>query len=80
MITPHDDELRARFHARITRRRWRIAIGLLILAAGYALLAVSPDTQSDWVLFRAFAGFVLLFVGFGVAVMPLISKLTGTHD
>lgn len=80
MTDTHDDELRVRFHARINRRRWRIVIGLLILAAGYALLAVSPDTPSDWVLFRAFAGFVLLFVGFVVAVVPLIARLTGSDD
>jgi uncharacterized membrane protein HdeD (DUF308 family) len=80
MTDTNYDELRVSYHSRTTRRRWRIAIGLLILVAGYALLAVSPDTRSEWVLFRAFAGFALLFVGFGVAIIPLLSRLTGSDD
>lgn len=80
MTDTNYDELRVSYHSRTKRRRWRIAIGLLILVAGYALLAVSPDTASEWVLFRAFAGFALLFVGFGVAIIPLLSRLTGSDD
>ncbi|MBU3898051.1 MAG: hypothetical protein KJ614_03845 [Gammaproteobacteria bacterium] len=74
------DQLRTRYRARTVRRRLTIAVGLLLLLAGYALLAVSPDTPSDWVLFRVFAGFALLFIGFGVAVLPLLSRITGGDD
>jgi uncharacterized membrane protein HdeD (DUF308 family) len=80
MTDTNYDELRVSYQSRTNRRRWRIVIGLLILVAGYALLAVSPDTASEWVLFRAFAGFALLFVGFGVAIIPLLSRLTGSDD
>ncbi len=80
MTDTNYDELRVSYHSRTKRRRWRIVIGIMILVAGYALLAVSPDTPSEWVLFRAFAGFALLFVGFGVAIIPLLSKLTGSDD
>ena len=72
------DQLRARYRARTVRRRATIAIGLLILLAGYALLAVSPDSPSDWILLRVFVGFGLLFIGFGVAVLPLLSRLTSS--
>jgi len=48
--------------------------------AGYALLAVSPDTPSQWVLIRVFAGFALLFIGFAVAILPILSRLTGGDD
>lgn len=72
------DQLRARYRARTVRRRVTIVIGLLILLAGYALLAVSPDSPSDWILLRVFVGFGLLFIGFGVAVLPLLSRLTSS--
>lgn len=74
------DQLRVRYRARTRRRRLTIAIGLLILLAGYALLAVSPDTPSQWALFRVFAGFAMLFIGFGIAVLPLLSRMTGGDD
>ena len=74
------DQLRTRYRVRTVRRRVTIAIGLLLLLAGYALLAVSPDTPSEWVLLRVFAGFGLLFVGFGVAVLPILTRITGGDD
>ncbi|NDP40266.1 MAG: hypothetical protein GZ093_16220 [Rhodoferax sp.] len=74
------DQLRTRYRARTTRRRLTIIIGLLLLLAGYALLAVSPDTPSEWVLLRVAAGFGLLFVGFGVAVLPILTRITGGDD
>lgn len=74
------DQLRARYRARTVRRRVTIAIGLLMLLAGYALLAVDPDTSSEWALIRVFVGFGLLFIGFGVAVLPILSRLTGGED
>jgi MFS family permease len=74
------DQLRTRHRARSARRRLTIIIGLLLLLAGYALLAVSPDTPSEWVLLRVAAGFGLLFVGFGVAVLPILTRITGGDD
>jgi hypothetical protein len=52
-------------------------IGLVILLGGYALLAVSPDTPSDWLMIRVFAGFGALMVGFVVAILPILQKITG---
>ena len=80
MTDTNFDQLRVRYRAHLRRRRVTIAIGFMILLAGYALLAVSPDTASEWVLFRVFAGFALLFVGFGIAILPLLSRLTGGDD
>lgn len=80
MTDTNYDQLRARYRVRSIRKRVTIAIGLLILLAGYALLAVSPDTASEWVLIRVFGGFALLFIGFAVAVLPILSRLTGGDD
>ena len=80
MTDTNYDQLRVRYRARTVRRRVTIAIGCVILLCGYALLAVSPETASEWVLIRVFAGFALLFVGFGVAVLPILSRLTGGDD
>jgi hypothetical protein len=80
MTDTNYDQLRVRYRARSIRKRVTIAIGLLILMAGYALLAVSPDTASEWVLVRVFGGFALLFIGFSVAVLPLLSRLSGGDD
>jgi len=74
------DQLRVRYRARTIRRKVTIGIGLLLLMAGYALLAVSPDTPSQWVLIRVFVGFALLFIGFAVAILPILSRLTGGDD
>ena len=80
MTDTNYDQLRVRYRAKSVRRKVTIGIGLLLLLAGYALLAVSPETPSEWVLFRVFAGFALLFVGFGVAILPILSRLTGGDD
>lgn len=80
MTDTNYDQLRVRYRAKSIRRRITIGIGLLILMAGYALLAVSPETASEWVMIRVFTGFALLFVGFGVAVLPILATLTGTDD
>jgi hypothetical protein len=55
-------------------------VGLAILVSGYALLAVRPDTPSDWLMIRVLAGFGALVVGFGVAILPLLEKITGGDD
>ena len=63
------------------RRRWQQVVGLLLLLlAGYASLAVSADTASEWLLLRVVGGFVLLFVGFTVAIGPTVAALLGDHD
>ncbi len=62
------------------RRRWQQLIGVLLLLAGYASLAVSADTASEWLLLRVVGGFVLLFVGFSVAIGPTVAALLGDHD
>jgi len=80
MTDTNYDQLRVRYRARSIRRKVTIGIGLLLLMAGYALLAVSPDTPSQWVLIRVFVGFALLFVGFAVAILPILSRLTGGDD
>jgi hypothetical protein len=62
------------------RQRVRMLVGLAILVSGYALLAVRPDTPSDWLMIRVLAGFGALVVGFGVAILPLLEKITGGDD
>lgn len=65
-------------HQRSKLRHQRIqqAVGILLLIAGYAALAVSPETPSDWVLLRVAIGFGLLFSGFGMAVLPWLSRIS----
>lgn len=74
------DHLRARQRLRTIRLRSTVIIGILLLLAGYALLAVSPDTPSGWALIRVVVGFGLLFIGFGVAVLPILTRMTGGDD
>lgn len=74
-------DLQVRRHRiKVARQRMTIMIGLCILLAGYALLAVSPDTASQWVLIRVVSGFVFIFVGFVVAVLPILSRMMGGDD
>lgn len=62
------------------RRRWQQFAGILMLLAGYASLAVSADTASEWLLLRVVGGFVLLFAGFAVAIGPTVTAFLGDHD
>ena len=75
MSAAHHAAMRARYRARRARRRVTIGVGCVILVAGYILLGVSPETASEWVLIRVFAGVALLLVGFAIAVLPLLSQL-----
>ncbi len=59
------------------RRRWQQLLGVALLLAGYACLAAPAGTPGDWLLIRVAGGFVLLFVGFAVAIGPLMSALLG---
>ena len=62
------------------RRRWQQLAGILMLLAGYMSLAVSADSATEWLLLRVVGGFVLLFVGFAVAIGPTVAALLGDHD
>ncbi|OGB84256.1 MAG: hypothetical protein A2535_13970 [Burkholderiales bacterium RIFOXYD2_FULL_59_8] len=74
-------ELQAQRHRiKVVRRRVTVMIGLCFLLLGYILLAVNPDTASEWVLIRVVIGFVFIFVGFVVAVLPILTRLTGGDD
>ncbi len=66
----------ARYRSRTTRRRVLIVVGLLLIALGYLLMGVSPDSSSQWALFRVMAGLGCIIIGFGVAVLPLVSQWT----
>jgi hypothetical protein len=80
MKPERENELLVRHRARAVRRQLLLGVGFVLLLAGYGLLAISPDTPSEWVLLRVFAGFGLLFVGFGIAVVPLLGRITGSED
>lgn len=80
MPDSHSDHLRHRHRLKMVRRRVTVVIGMCILIAGYAMLAISPDTASEWVLIRVVLGFGFLFVGFAVAILPMLSRLTGGDD
>ena len=67
-------------HVRKMRRRWQQLVGILLLLAGYMSLAVSGDSATEWLLLRVVGGFVLLFVGFAVAIGPTVAGLLGDHD
>ncbi len=62
----------------VTRgRRIRSLAGLASLFSGYAFLAVSPDTAADWLMARVVLGFVCLFAGFVLAVVPFLNRSVG---
>ncbi len=79
-MSEYRQELRKRKSRHIMRQKITTWIGLLILIGGYALLAVSPDTPSDWLMIRVFAGFGALMVGFVIAILPILKKITGGDD
>ena len=73
-------ELRKRKSRHVLRQKITTWIGLLILIGGYALLAVSPDTPSDWLMIRVFAGFGALMVGFVIAILPILKRFIGGDE
>ena len=79
-MSNYRQELRKRKSRHILRQKITTWIGLMILIGGYALLAVSPDTPSDWLMIRVFAGFGALMVGFVVAILPILKRITGGDD
>ena len=72
--------LRAHKKKTAARRRVQEVIGFIILLSGYALLAVSPDTPSDWLLIRVVSGFIALLAGFVLAILPFLTRLTGSDQ
>jgi hypothetical protein len=79
-MSNYRQELRKRKSRHILRQKITTWIGLLILIGGYALLAVSPDTPSDWLMIRVFAGFGALMVGFVIAILPILKRITGGDE
>lgn len=63
-----------RYRRRSTRRRVYVAIGLLLIAFGYFLMGVSPGSSVNWALTRVLMGIGCVIVGFGMAVLPLLSS------
>lgn len=59
---------------KLRQRRW-LAAGLGLMAAGYLLLAVSPEMEAGTVLVRVTLGFALLFAGFALIILPLFENL-----
>jgi uncharacterized membrane protein len=51
-------------------------VGVLLILAGYALMAVSPETSTDWALARAMGGMACIAIGFALAVLPMLSSWT----
>jgi hypothetical protein len=66
----------AKYRRRKTRRRLYIVAGLMLMGAGYYLMGVTPDSKMDWALTRAVAGLGCIVVGFGLAILPLLSTWT----
>jgi hypothetical protein len=78
--TPYEERLLASYRRRRLRDRAYTLTGLSLLLAGYAVLAINPETPLDWVLLRVAAGFTLLFFGFGLAIVPWLSRVSGGED
>jgi MFS family permease len=76
MISEFSALSHARQRKRVWRRRIYVIVGLLLIALGYAVMAVSPDAGPEWALARVFAGLGCLVLGFGMAVLPLLSNWT----
>lgn len=64
----------ARYRARTKRRRVYVVLGLLLIALGYVLMAVSPDTPANTALARVLGGLACIVIGFGLAILPLLSQ------
>jgi len=79
-MSEYRQELRKRKSRHVLRQKITTWVGLLILIGGYALLAVSPDTPSDWLMIRVFAGFGALMVGFVIAILPILKRITGGDE
>lgn len=74
MNTEFGELSQARYRSRAKRRRVYVVLGLLLIALGYALMAVSPQTSANWALTRVMVGLACIVVGFGMAILPLLSQ------
>jgi predicted MFS family arabinose efflux permease len=70
-MKPEPSPERLERYRRIKRRRLLI-LSLLLSAAGYVVLAVSPEFPMDVVITRAFIGMGLLLGGFFVGLFSRI--------
>ena len=66
----------AKYRKRRTRRRVYLVIGLLLIGTGYLLMGIAPEANANWALLRAVAGLACVVVGFGLAILPLLSTWT----
>ena len=80
MASPPQKTLLQRQRSKSVRRRVSLIVGLCLLITGYALLAVSPNTPTDWVMLRVVGGGALLFVGFATAISPFLAGLVGDDE
>lgn len=55
-------------------------LGFAVLLSGYAVLAVSPETPTEWVLLRVVLGFALLVAGFSLSILPMLTHFTQGDD
>lgn len=78
-LTPQELRAQAFLH-RQRRRRFFRGLGFVILLSGYAVLAVSPETPTEWVLLRVVFGFALLLAGFGLSILPMLTHFTQGDD
>ncbi len=53
---------------------------MAILFSGYAVLAVSPQTPTEWVLLRVVFGFFLLILGFSLSIFPILTHFIRGDD
>jgi hypothetical protein len=56
-------------HRRRVRRRILLVLALLLIAAGYAALAIPPDAPGDMAIPRGFLGLGLLLAGLFFALL-----------
>ena len=76
MNTEFGELAQARYRSRTRRRKVYVAVGLLLIALGYYFMAVDPKAVSDWALLRAMGGLACIVIGFGLAILPLLSAWT----
>jgi uncharacterized membrane protein len=74
MMSKKKVDFRVRYRTLMRRRRVGLALGFAIVLAGYTLLAISPNTETHWVLLRVSAGFFCIFAGFCIAVVKLFTR------
>jgi uncharacterized membrane protein HdeD (DUF308 family) len=74
MNTEFGELAQAQYRTRHRRRKIMIVIGLVLIVLGYFAMAVKPT--SDWVLLRTMLGLGGIILGFGLAVLPLLSLWT----